>query len=310
MTDPRKFLLRFSPVPALILAAVLSGSCAGVARVGSAVAQSAGVISADQAASITRSAEAVEKSFEDISPEQEYYIGRAVGANLMAAYRPFDRDPATRYLNLLGRNLALYSDRPETFGGWHFLILDSDEINAFAAPGGLIFVSRGMISCAAGETALAAVLAHEISHVQLAHGLKAIRKDRLTSALAIIGTEAAKSLGGQELKDLTRMFEGSITDITRTMVNSGYSRNLEEDADAGAVALLRKAGYSPEGLVAMLEEMKKRLKPGGPDFAKTHPDPAYRIGLLRKRLGPGEPIRETPAMTTRYRDFLGALGSR
>ncbi len=294
---------------AVLAAAVVLGSCSTVAQIGSAVAYSTGAITADQAGAITRSAAAIEKSFEDITPEQEYYIGRAVGASILTSYKPFDAAAATRYINLLGRNLALYSNRPETFGGWHFLILDSDEINAFAAPGGHIFVSRGMLQCAASESALAAVLAHEIAHVQLAHGLKAIKRDRLTSALAIVGTEAAKSLGGQELKDLTTMFEGSITDITRTMVNNGYSRDLEEDADAGAVAILKRAGYSPEGLVLMLEEMKKRLKPGGPDFAKTHPDPAYRIGLLRKRIGPAAPLRENPAMAARYKAFLGSAGS-
>lgn len=296
-----------APAAALLLA--VFGGCTTVAQIGTSVAASAGVISENQAASITRVAVAVDKTFEDITPEQEYYIGRAVGANLMAAYKPYDNSAATRYVNLLGRNLALYSDRPETFGGWHFLILDSDEINAFAAPGGHIFVSRGMLRCTVNETALAAVLAHEIAHVQLAHGLKAIKRDRLTSALTIIGTESVRMLVGDELKEVTAAFEGSITDITRTMVNSGYSRGQEEDADAAAVAILRRAGYNSAGLVLMLGEMKGRLKPGGPDFAKTHPSPDHRIGLINRRLGAGEPIRENAAMTARYRAALGAPGS-
>ncbi|GAB1483123.1 hypothetical protein MASR2M78_19390 [Treponema sp.] len=282
-------------------------SCASVAQIGTAVAASSGMINEEQAASINRSAVAVEKSFEDISPEQEYYIGRAVGANLLTMNKAFDAEAVTQYLNVLGQTLSRASSKPETFGGYHFLILDSDEINAFAAPGGNIFISRGMLRCTTNETTLAAVLAHEIAHVQYEHGLKAIKKDRLTSALAIVGAESAKTLGGQELKDLTSMFEGSITDITRTMVNSGYSRETEAQADEGALEILKKIGYNRAGLVLMLSEMKGRLKPGGADFAKTHPDPDIRIKAIQKKTGPLEPIKESDAMIKRYKAALGTL---
>ncbi len=76
---------------------------------------------------------------------------------------------------MLGQSLVIFSDRPETFGGYHFLLLDSNEINAFAAPGGLILVTRGMLQCCANEDELAAVLAHEIAHVEKKHGLTAIK---------------------------------------------------------------------------------------------------------------------------------------
>jgi beta-barrel assembly-enhancing protease len=282
-------------------------ACASMAQLGTSIAASTGAINAQQAASINRSAAAVEKSFEDITPEQEYYIGRAVGANVLRDYKPYDKEAAAKYLNFMLKALSQVSNRPETFGGYHVLILDSDQINAFAAPGGFIFVTRGMLRCCATESALAAVLAHEVAHVQFEHGLKAIKKDRLTSALTILGTETAKTLGAQELKDLTTAFEGSITDVTRTMVNSGYSRESEEEADGGAVDILTKAGYNPAGLVDMLQEMKKRLKPGGPDFAKTHPDPDYRIGVVRKKIGTVSPLKETDAMPKRFRAALDGI---
>jgi predicted Zn-dependent protease len=98
---------------------------------------------ANYSQSLFKVGQAVAKTFQDITPEQEYYIGRAVGAIVAGKYKPYQNQKSTFYLNVLGQTLAQASDRPETFGGYHFAILESDEINAFAAPGGLIFVSRG-----------------------------------------------------------------------------------------------------------------------------------------------------------------------
>jgi predicted Zn-dependent protease len=178
--------------------------------------------------------------------------------------------------------------------------MDSSDINAFAAPGGLILVSRGMIKCCRSENALAAVLAHEIAHVSLNHGLQAINKSRLTSAATILGTEAAKNLGSKEFSDLTKAFEDSISDITKTMVNNGYSRHLEFQADKTAISTLRRAGYNPTGLIAMLSEMDKNLKPGGLDFAKTHPAPKDRIAELTKPLANITPQPLPAAVNKRF----------
>ena len=197
------------------------------------------------------------------------------------------------------------SDRPETFGGYHFLLLDSDEINAFAAPGGLILVTRGLVRCCESEDELAAVLAHEIGHVQSKHGLRAIKKSRLTSALTILAVEAARNLGGEDLKQLTEDFEGSIMDVTETLVNSGYARELEKEADEAAVAILDRVGYDPRALVAMLEKMGERVKPGGPGFGKTHPSPSDRIEALDPSLA-NKPVMADPA--ARRARFTRAVG--
>jgi len=242
------------------------------------------LITEDQAGSINRSASAIEKSFQDITPEQEYYIGRAVAATVLKTYKVYDNPAANHYLNVLGQALAQFSDKPETFGGYHFIILDTDEINAFSAPGGLVMISRGMIRCCDTEDALAAVLAHEIGHVENQHGLKAIRKGRLTSALTTLAVEAGKSLGGEELAEVTKAFESSIGDITSTMMNSGYSRKTEFQADRSAVKIMKRIGYNPYALVDMLAEMRLKLKPGGHDFAKTHPSPDVRINEIKRSL--------------------------
>jgi predicted Zn-dependent protease len=267
---------------------------------------SSDLITEAQGESISKSTKAVARSFADFTPEQEYYVGRSVGAVILNKYRPYNSAKANDYINILGQILSKASDMPETFGGYHFLIQDSDEVNALAAPGGLIFITRGMLRCCQHEDAVAAVLAHEIGHVQAKHGLQAIKKSRITFALTTIGIEAAKTFGGEELAELTETFESSISDITATLVNNGYSRNFERDADKAAVTILKRVGYDPKGLVDMLRVMRKKLKPEGLDFAKTHPSPASRIADIQKIIG------ETTSVIrpkTRQARFIAALGN-
>lgn len=293
------------------LAAVLLSGCETlevVTQLGTAVAVSQGAITADQGESIRKSSAAVGQAFTDITPEQEYYIGRAVGATVMERYRGYDAAAATRYLNTLGLALAQASDLPETFAGYHFLILDNEEINAFAAPGGLIFVTRGMLRCCRNEEELAAVLAHEIGHIQQKHGLQAIKKSRITTALTVLGTESAKQLGGQDLAELTAVFEGSIRDVTATLINNGYSRAFEYEADRVALTILDRLGYDRAALVTMLETMQTRVRAGGPGFGKTHPPPSARIAEVGSRSGEGRPATKSVRLRAeRFQRYLGGV---
>ncbi len=277
-----------------------------LSTVGSALGQGTGVLTSQQAESVKKAGAALAKTFEAMTPEQEYYIGRSVAAVILNQYRPLNNAGANHYLNLLGQTLAEFSDKPETFGGYHFMILETEEVNAFAAPGGLIFISRGMLRCCQNEDAVAAVLAHEIGHVQQQHGLQAIKKSRLTSALTILAAESARSFGGEELAQLTEAFEGSINDVTATMMNSGYARSFERQADQVAVVILQRAGYNPAALVAMLQEMQKHLKPGGRDFAQTHPAPAARIADIQKMLG-GALASTAPDRQARFMQAMDKL---
>ena len=292
----------------LSLPAFLSGckTMESLTNIGADVGKSMGVITESQAESIKKTSQAVGRSFEDFTPEQEYYIGRTVGAVILSQYKPYRNERATEYINLLGQTLAQASDMPETFNGYHFLILDSDEINALSAPGGLVFITRGLLRCCRNEDAVAAVLAHEIGHVEYKHGLQAIKKSRITTALITIGTESAKNFGGKDLATLTKTFEDSISDITSTLINNGYSRNFERQADLAAVTILNRVGYNPNGLVDMLKEMEKRLKPGGPGFARTHPSPESRIAYIQERIGKYTRIQEP---RVREKRFLAALGN-
>ena len=286
----------------------LLAGCETLANIGTSVGVATGTISDSQADSIKESAKAVAKSFEDITPEQEYYIGRAVGANVLAMHEPWSEEKANEYLNRLGQSLALASDRPETFGGYHFLVLDSEEINAFAAPSGLIFVSKGMLRCTTNEDTLAAVLAHEIGHVQHRHGLQAIKKSRITTALASVAFTSIQVAGAEEVAELTAVFDDSIMDITTTMINNGYSRAFESEADHAAVEILKRVGYDPNALIELLKIMDKRLEHGGLDFAKTHPDPEDRIKDVRKAIDDYKPdVTSSQVRQNRYKAASGNL---
>jgi predicted Zn-dependent protease len=247
-----------------------------------AIGVGSGVISSSQGESIQRSAVAISRSVESFTPEQEYFIGRSVGAVVLSKYTAYANTPVNQYINMLGQTLAKSSDLPEVFGGYHFLVLESDDINAFATPGGHIFITRGLIRCCRTEDALAAVLAHEIGHVQLRHGMQAIEKARVTEALAVLAQEGLKTYGSREVAQLTQAFSGAISDIASNMINNGYSRSFEYQADQAALVILQRIGYNPSGLIDMLAGMEQKLKPGGLDFAKTHPAPRDRIAEIQK----------------------------
>ncbi len=285
-----------------VLAAVALVSCETVAG----VAAAGGLVTQQQADSIAKSGQAVQKSFEDITPEQEYYIGRSVGAVILDQYDTYDDPAANEYLNILGQSIALASDRPELFGGYRFQILDSGEINAFATPSGLVFLTRGMLRLARSEDDVAAIIAHEVGHIVEQHGLKAIKTSRINTALTSVALTSAQFASNEDVAELTAAFEDSVQDVTATLVNSGYSRGAEREADAQAVAILRRLGYDPRSLIRVLEAMDRELEPGGLDFAKTHPDPEDRIEDIEKNRDLGDFASAPPAV--RQARFESALG--
>ena len=294
-------------IAAMVLVLAGCESLGSIAEVGTGVAVATGRMTEQQAASVTRSAEAIGRSFEDITPEQEYYIGRAVGATILDQYAPYDEQAATDYLNLIGQSLAMASDRPELFGGYRFMVLDSEEVNAFATPSGLIFVSRGLLRLTRSEDDVAAVLAHEIGHVQHRHGLQAIRTSRITTALTSTAITGAQFATSQEIAELTAVFEDSINDVTTTLVNNGYSRSAEREADQAAVEIMKRIGYDPEALIRVLERMDEDWVSDGPGFMRTHPAPQTRIEVVRDAIGT---YRHQPAGTAeRQRRYERALGS-
>jgi predicted Zn-dependent protease len=223
------------------------------------------------------------KGFSDLTPEEEYYIGRAVSATILSQYKVYADPEANNYLNTVGQLLTWSSSLPVVFSGFHFTLIESDEINAFAAPGGFIFVTTGLYNSLENEEQLAAVLAHEIAHVSLQHGVRAIKKSNLTQAFAIIGSETAKHSDNQDLQQLEGVFGDSIDNIVNQLVVSGYSKSYEYAADEEALRISYAAGYNPDGL----EEFLNTLQMDSEDeekkgFFKTHPPAKKRLKRVDK----------------------------
>ena len=257
-----------------------------MAQIGATIGQATGLINESTADAIIKSGVAFGAAFEEITPEQEYYIGRAVAANVLTSYRLQPTSSSmTSYVNKIANALIINSPRPEIFSGYHVAILDSDEINAFATPGGHIFITRGLINCATSEDTLAAVIAHEVAHIQLQHGLKAIKNSRFTQALLITGTSAAGAAGNATVSELAGTFGDSVNEIVSTLVTNGYSRTQELDADSFAMGLMSLAGYEPSSLIDMLQVLERNQgsHPGG--FNNTHPTPTQRISNARNTVG-------------------------
>lgn len=259
---------------------------------------------AGTAAKVGREAD---KASEEFTPEQEYYLGRAVGAKLVGQYKVIHNEELTGYVNLLGRTLAAASDKPETFGGYHFLVLQTGQINAFACPGGLILVSRGLIGLCRTEDDLAAVLAHEIGHVNYNHGIKAISSSRTAKVGRLLADEAIGRTVGGTAGQLVNLFDDSIGDMFEAMAVNGYSRSQEEEADRASVVILRRLGYDPRGAIRVLAAMKKQFKSDKQGFAKTHPDPDDRIENLEETIGDRACPTPPQVRTDRFRKAAGWL---
>jgi predicted Zn-dependent protease len=258
--------------------------------------------------SVVRSAQAVSKASETITSQEEYYIGRTVGAEIVTRYPVKKNVVANNFLNILGQVLANASDKPNTFKGYHFLMLDTNEVVAYAAPSGFIFVSKGMIKLCKSEDDLAAVLAHEIGHIQHSHAIGAISTSRWSTVATTLASEASKSLITGTSAELVKTFEDMIGDITHTLIDTGYARGQESEADAAAIQILQKVGYNPSSLIHVLENMKTTVPTGSGGFMSTHPAPDERIADIRPLL-PTNAISMTPNVNRdkRFKTFLNAL---
>jgi predicted Zn-dependent protease len=231
---------------------------------------------------LIRGANRLRKSFQDLDPSEEHYIGRSVAAQILAMpnYPLLRDDASTAYVDRVGQAIVAMNDGVRhTFLDYHFAVLDTAEVNAFACPGGTILVTRGLLQRTSREDELAGVLAHEIAHVTLRHGLAAIQKGNLAEAFTYLGAGAAQAtMKPQDLQKLTGLFDSSVKDVVHTLITSGYSRDSEIAADGLGRKFLAGAGYDPQGLANVLAHMQADGGKGG--MLATHPAPQDRLKSL------------------------------
>jgi predicted Zn-dependent protease len=233
-----------------------------------------------------------------ISDSEEYYIGRAVAARLLARNSLSQNREATTYVNEVGQAVAKKSSMPRTYRGYHFGILETSDANAYACPGGIILITRGLIKECQNEDELAAVLAHEVAHIAHKDGVNSINKARWTEVLTSTGAEAARQYGGGVAGSLVSMFESSIDDVFKTLVVNGYSRAAEENADRAAVTTLTRAGYNPAALAAILGRLNSRG--GGGGIFRSNPLTSQRVEAVKMLARQGTPSPQEQIRTKRF----------
>jgi len=217
-----------------------------------------------------------------ISDEEEIILGKRVAARVIARYGVENNAKMTYYLNLIGTAIAQRSDRADI--PYHFAILATDDVNAYACPGGYIFLTRGVLKMVRDEAELAAVLAHEISHVTERHIVNAMRNAKFMKVGSEVAAEAFQTPG-----PLLEQMTGFATDALFT----GLNKKDEYASDGKAVEYLNRLGYDYPAMFDVLELLDNRRKQGATKvLSKTHPSPQTRIRQLKskaKKLALDEP---------------------
>ena len=284
----------------LLALAVVLTSCAVMNAMGDVTSLVGTITGNENLSAVGDSVAAVAEASAPISPEQEYFIGRSVTASLLGSYKVYSSPELTNYVNMVCQVLALNSQRPQLYKGYYVAVLDTDQINAFASSGGHILVTRGLLQCATSEDALAAVLAHEIAHIQLQHGVKAIKSDRWTNAALTTASSSLTVLSDGEMKEVVDIFDESVNGIVTTMVNTGYSQSQEYAADETALEIMAAAGYNPYAMTEMLNELKFRQPKSSGGFASTHPSADKRLKQVEKKLKKYQEISVPETRLLRY----------
>lgn len=222
--------------------------------------------------------EMLKQSVETIDETREVEIGRQLSSILLGS-KPLHPDMRLQaYVNRLGRWISLQSPRPNL--PWTFMVLDDPGFNAFAAPGGYVFVTKGLVDGANSEAELAGVLAHEIVHVVEKHHLKALAKN----ARAGLATQLVAS---QLRNDLAGNVGAQFLALGKNLYAKGLDREDEYEADRRGVTLAARAGLDPYGLPSLLHTLAS-VRPDNPQYMlalSTHPPTDARLEMLEQSMG-------------------------
>ena len=234
----------------------------------------------------------VGKAVQEIPEPEEIEIGQDVASRLLGA-RPLVPDPALqRYVNNVGRWLAAQTERPDL--PWRFGVLDAPQLNAFAVPGGTIFITRGLLERMKSEAELAGVLGHEIVHVLQKHHLKAIQKGAKTAL-------AGDALGAA-LKDRGGAARDKLISFGTEMYTRGLDKSDELEADRLGVVIAARGGYDAYGLPSVLQTLQamNAQDSGVALMFKTHPAPAERLATLDRMQAMLDRYAAQPQLADRF----------
>lgn len=318
-------------IGALLIAALLLGGCAEVSQIAGDIAagqarettyareyrkaRERGLPEAEARALAARAADAeaarqrslvsgvadVASSAGGIDFQTERAIGESLALEAFTRYGlPVNDDELQRYVNVVGRALARNSLRPEL--PYRFVVVQSPLYNAFAAPGGIIFVSSTLARALRDESELAAVLAHELGHVGHKHALQTIKRARFFEGVGKISVGVMKGEKGKQ-------YQSMIGDLQAVLFDRGLDRNMEFEADLTAMATASRTGYDPTGMIRVLEALRRNEATARKDgsWFSTHPPLPERLERTRGQLARYPDARTLAKVPDRFARYHARL---
>jgi predicted Zn-dependent protease len=226
-----------------------------------------------------------------VTAEEERQIGQQVSDQIVQEFGVYQDREVTKYVALVGSVLAQASTRPDL--DWQFVVLDTEGVNAFAAPGGFVHITKGLLGLMKNEAELAGVLAHEVIHITEKHTINAIQKNDMVS----VASDEVSSSGG-----MTNTLVAKFADAAyKNVLNNQFSRNDEGESDEKGVILANKLGYAPTGLsdalTRLADRMAERQEPSG--LFASHPVIKDRISKI-SQLVKSKKLSATATVAARY----------
>ena len=208
-----------------------------------------------------------------ISEKEEIEIGRQMHGQFEEEFGGLYPDQVVQdYVHGVGMEMARYAGRPNL--PWQFRVVNAEQVNAFAVPGGYIYITQGLLFQLNNEAQLAGVLGHEAGHIAHRHSVKQIEKARTAQGLTAVAGIAGAIFGVGGVGDVTGLVAG--------LALMKYGRDQEREADFSGLNYMTGAGYHPAGMVQTMEILQAATGGGGggPEFLSTHPNPGNRIEYL------------------------------
>ena len=233
------------------------------------------------------------QSLQPIQYNEEKALGGAIATQVFSRFGgSYNNKSLLQYVNLVGNSVAMFSDRSNI--PYHFAILNNPEPNAFAAPGGYVFITTGLLRKVKNEAELAGVLGHEIAHISQKHTLRTLQRSRSIQGIS----ELSLSLMDKN----PAMFRNIINDISTILFEHGLDQKLEYEADRVGTEFAYRVGYNPRGLNDFLKTLRKIRGKERSIFFKTHPSPSHRINKLLTEVLPNyRGIDKYRILTSRFK---------
>jgi predicted Zn-dependent protease len=210
-----------------------------------------------------------------IGSQQEMALGRQAHGEILASMGAYEDDALQRYVTQVGRRVQAKAERPDL--PWTFTVVDDPVVNAFALPGGFLYLTRGILAHMSSEAQMAAVLGHEIGHVTARHGVEQMSRAQLAGLGLLLGSIVAPDLAAL----------GDAAQMGVSLLFLSFGRDAERQADDLGLRYASAAGYDPHAMIEVLTMLDRTSGTGGrlPDWLSTHPNPANRIARLEQHIG-------------------------